>query len=429
MNPPLHPSQEGNLQTVLETKLPSSEGPGVRSWPVRSSFWNWRLPKNLPVGLRCGAACIEQQKRRSSPALPDLCFVTNLCTAALLLVSALNTLAQSPTNKTTPAPPSAVSVKVIHPRRGEIIRSITLPGNVKAYQQTTLYAKVGGYLKSIKVDRGDSVKEGDLLAEIEAPELLADMTKCKAEVAVAKLDHDRTLDAQKKAPDLIVAQTVDNARGKYEIAKASMDRIETLLGFARITAPFSGVVTMRYVDLGAFIPAATSGSAANTAALLTVMDFSKVRVQVAVPELEVPLIVKSLPVAVSVEELPGRRFEGVITRFSYALDEVTKTMLAEAELPNPKWELRPGMFAHIRIGIEKKADVLLVPVEAIISDKAGAYLFTAVDNQARRMPVKTGFNDGINVEIISGVTANDLVILAGKQALNPGQAITSVEAK
>lgn len=332
-----------------------------------------------------------------------------------------------------PAP--ALEVKFVHPRLGDVSRNITLPGNIRAYQQTTLFAKVAGYLKSINVDKGDVVKEGDLLADIEVPELIADLAKFKTEVEVAKIDFDRTLEAQKKAPDLVVPQTVDNARGKYEVAKANLDRIDKLLGFARITAPFSGVITMRYVDPGAFIPAATSGSAANTAALLTLMDFSKVRVQVAVPEPEVPLTAKGLPVIVRVEELPGSAFRGQITRISYALDEATKTMLVEAELPNPKWELRPGMFAQVKIGVERKSGVLVVPVEALVVERGGHSLFTVAEGKAKKIAVKTGFDDGINVEIVSEkpdlppVTINDQVILMGKQALAAGQAVNAVEAK
>ena len=318
---------------------------------------------------------------------------------------------------------------MVHPKTGEITRSITLPGNVKAYQHSTLYAKVAGYLKTIHVDKGDAVKEGDLLADIEVPELIADLARFKTEVEVAKLDFERTVEAQKKAPDLVVPQTVDNARGKYEVARANLDRIEKLLGFARITAPFSGVITTRYVDPGAFIPAATSGSAANTAAILTLMDFSKVRIQVAVPEPEVPRTAKGQPAAVAVEELPGRIFRGEVTRIAYALDEASKTMLVEAELPNPKWELRPGMFAQVKIGVEKKHGALLVPVEALVVERGGNSVFTVVDGKVKKVAVKTGFNDGTNVEIVSGASAEDQVILAGKQTFAAGQPVNAVEAR
>src|SRR5262249_21398379 len=151
------------------------------------------------------------------------------------------------------------------------------------------------------------------------------------------------------------------ARGKLDVAKANLDRIETLLGFARITAPFSGIVTKRMLDPGAFIPAATTGSTPQNAAIMTIADFNTVRVQVAVPESESSRVATGQPVKFSVEGLSGRTFDGTITRFSYALDEASKTMLAEIEVPNPNLTLRPGMYATVRIGIERKEDALLLP--------------------------------------------------------------------
>src|SRR5205823_7837278 len=135
------------------------------------------------------------------------------------------------------------------------------------------------------------------------------------------------------------------AKGKLDVAKASLERTEALLGFAKIAAPFAGVITKRMVDPGAFIPAATSGSVAQNAAVVTLTDFNRVRVQVAVPELETSLVATGQPATVTADGLPGRSFDGKITRFSYALDEATKTMLAEIEVPNPNLELRPGMYA------------------------------------------------------------------------------------
>jgi len=322
-----------------------------------------------------------------------------------------------------------VEVKTVRPFRGEIARSITLPGEIKAYQQATIYAKVAGYLKTIAVDKGDLVKEGDLIADIEVPEILADRAKFKAEVEVAEADYKRLNESQKKAPDLVVPQTVDNAKGKYEVARANLERTETLLQFAKITAPFAGMVTKRMVDPGAFIPAATSGGAAQNAAIVTLMDFSKVRVQAAVPELEASLVAKGEPVIVGVDGLPGRSFDGRITRFAYALDEATKTMLAEVELPNPKLELRPGMYATVRIGIERKPDALLAPVEALVTEKAGSFVFTVVNNRAKKTPVKVGFNDGAHVEIVGGLTPDQPAILVGKQTLNDGQAVRVTEGK
>jgi RND family efflux transporter MFP subunit len=222
---------------------------------------------------------------------------------------------------------------------------------------------------------------------------------------------------------------VDSAKAQTDIAKANLARTETLLKYARITAPFAGIITKRMADPGAFIPAATAGNSAESSAIVTLADLNRVRVQVAVPEIEAPLVATGQPVKVSVEGFPGRMFEGTITRFSYALDEATKTMLAEIELPNSKLELRPGMYPIVRIGIERKADVLLVPVAALLVEKAGPSVFSVVDQKAKKIPVKTGFNDGTNVEIISGLQPAQSVILIGKKALADGQAVQVEERK
>jgi len=314
-------------------------------------------------------------------------------------------------------------VKTVHPTKGSITRSITLPGEIKPFQAATLYAKVTGYLKTITVDKGDAVKEGALLAEIEAPELLADRARYQAEVEVAEIDYKRLSEAQKKAPDLVVPLSVDTAKSKSEIARANLERALTLLQFTKIVAPFSGVVTKRMVDPGAFIPAATAASSPQNAALLTLMDFGKVRLQVAVPEAEASLVAKGQPVKLTVEGLPGHAFDGNITRFSYALDEVAKTMLAEIELPNPKLELRPGMYATVRIGIERKEDALLVPADAVLREKANAVVFVMMDQKAKKIPVKTGFTDGANVEVLTGLKGDEAVILLAGRTLNDGQAV------
>jgi membrane fusion protein (multidrug efflux system) len=159
------------------------------------------------------------------------------------------------------------------------------------------------------------------------------------------------------------------------------------------------------------------------------MDYSRLRVQVFVPEPEVPFIKNGLPARVTVEELPGRTFSGTVTRFAYALDEATKTMLTEIELPNPAGDLRPGMYASVRIEVERKPDALLAPAPALLVEKAGSFLFLAVDGKAKKTPVQTGFNDGLKVEITAGLSLGQPVILPAKPPLNDGQPINPVEAK
>ena len=320
-----------------------------------------------------------------------------------------------------PAP--VLSVQVVQPARGEILRTITLPATVRANQQATLYAKVPGYVKSVAVDKGQSVTQGESLAEIEVPEEAADLKRFQASAKVSEIELQRLTVAQKKAPDLVLPDALDKARGSLDASNAAIERTQAMLNFAKITAPFSGIITMRYVDPGAFVPAATTGSTPQSAALFTLMDFSVVRVQTGIPEMEVPLVKEGEPAWITVDELPGRTFEGKVTRFSYALDEGTRTMLTEIDLPNDKRDLRPGMYVTVRIGVEKHENALLVRVEALVMEKTAAFIFKHAEGKARKTPVTVGFNDGKNVELLKGVSPGEEVILAGKIPLVDGQAV------
>jgi RND family efflux transporter MFP subunit len=343
------------------------------------------------------------------------------------------------TGESTPAP----EIKTTRPARGEIIRYVTLPGTIKANQQVTLYAKVAGYLRSIAVDKGDAVEAGQSLGEIEVPELIADLARYKAElvraeaeVKVADLEAGRLAKAQKQAPDLVVPQTLDNSEGRLavaragvELARANLEHVDTLLRFARITAPFGGIVTARFVDPGAFIPAATSGSAAQSAAIVTLADFKTVRAQVALPEAEAALARVGQPVSLSVEGLIGKSFSARISRLTHSLDEVTRTMLVEADVPNADLALLPGMYATVRVGVDRHADALLVPVGALVIEKARTSVFTLVDGKAKKIQVKAGFEDGKSAEILDGLAGNETVILPGKLTLTDGQPVRAVEAR
>ena len=338
--------------------------------------------------------------------------------------------------------PKPLEVKVARPTRGEIIRYVTLPGTIRANQQATLYAKVPGYLKSIAVDKGDKVRAGQALGEIEVPELVAEraryraeLARAQAEVRVAELESARLGKARTQSPDLIVPQAVDAAEGRLamaqagiETAKANLERTEMFLSFSRLTAPFSGVVTMRHVDPGAFIPAATGGSPAS-AAVLTLMDFELVRVQVAVPEIEAALVHEGQPVKLSVDGLPGRMFEARVTRQSYALDDATRTVLVESDLPNPDLALRPGMYATVSVGVEKHTEVLTIPVETLVMERVNAFVFVADNGKAKKTSIRIGFNDGAKLEVVTGLTGSEAVILVGKMALTDGAAVNAMEVR
>jgi membrane fusion protein (multidrug efflux system) len=309
-------------------------------------------------------------------------------------------------------------VHLAHLSVGPITRSITLPAQIIPFQQATLYAKVSGYLKTITVDKGDPVKAGAVLARIEIPELVAARARQQAELRAAQADYSRLQESLQKLPDLVVPDTVDQARGRFEVARASLEQSETLLGYATITAPFSGIITQRYVDPGALIQAGSS-----TSAIVTLMDFSKVRLQTAVPEAEASRVSAGQPVQVTTDNLPGMQFDGKVTRFSYALDAASRTMLAEVILENPALALRPEMLVNAKIGIEHKEHALLMPEESLVMEKANAFAYTVNGGKARKHPIKVGFNDGKEVEVLEGLSASDTVILAGKLKLSDGQAV------
>jgi membrane fusion protein (multidrug efflux system) len=419
----LNPKAEN--RNPKETRSPKSEE-GSFHWTTRIRVrWAFRISDfDLPSDF---GSRLSDFKRHGSP-LPSRPHRLLASLAALAALVALAGCGRSATESPqTPVPP--ITVQTVVPRRGEITRSVTLPSfRILAYQEATLYAKVSGYLKTLTVDKGDAVKAGQLLAEIEVPELLADEAQYKAEAAVSRTNYERMAEARAKAPDMVIPQTVDDLRGQWEVSQAKLQRTQTLLQYAQIVAPFEGVITARFVDPGAFIPAATAGSTPQSAALLTLMDYHRVRVQVFVPEMEVPFIKNGVPAQITVEELPGRPFPGAVTRFAHALDQATKTMLAEIEIANPTGDLRPGAYASVRLEVERKPDALLVPVQALVVEKAGSSLFTVVDGKAKKTPVQTGFNDGVNVELLN-VKLDQPVILVGKQTLADGQPVTATEAK
>ena len=355
------------------------------------------------------------------------------------------------------AAPEAPTFSAVRPARGDVFRYVTLPGKVAAYQQVTLYAKTAGYLKTIKVDKGDAVKAGVVIAEIESPELLpelqrarveikrakAEAVRAEAEVEVAQTTLTRLTRAQQQSPDLVMPQSLDEAKARLATAKASVEvfkaaenaaaanveRLETLLSYTSLRAPFAGMVTARMVDPGAFIPAATSGSPAQSAALLTLMDFSKVRIQVPVPELEAPLVKVGQPMKFTADVLKDRVFTAAVSRHNYALDPGSQTMLVEAEMPNPDLVLRPGMFVTARLGVDIHPNVLTVPSGAVLAEKAGSSVFVVQDGKAKKKAIQLGFNDGAKAEILGGLAGDELVLLPGPQPLADGLAISLKEGK
>jgi RND family efflux transporter MFP subunit len=352
------------------------------------------------------------------------CHLTGILTGAVLSLT-LETKAQ-PAN-TTEAP---LEVKTVRPHRGEIFRYINLPGEVHPYLRVTLFTKVDGYLTKLTVDKGDPIKAGDLIADIDVPELKANLVRYKAEAELAQAEFDQINDLPTNQPPTAAVADIRAARNRIALAKghlatakANVQYTETMINYARVTAPFDGIITKRYVDPGAYIPVPNAADTPEAAAIVDVTDLQTLRMQVAVPENEVRHIELNQPVRWTTDALPGEIFDGTITRAYWALDRATKTMLTEVQLTNRNRVLRPGMLVNARIGLEKKNDALLLPALTLVKEKINSFVFQVADGKAKKTPIKIGFNDGTNFEVLNGIRSEDSVILLGAQIPKDGQPV------
>ncbi len=328
-----------------------------------------------------------------------------------------------------PVAETRIDVKAVHPHRGEVYRFINLPGEVRPLYEVTLFAKVDGYLGKLTVDKGDSVQAGDLIADIDVPELRANLVKYKAELELAQAEFNQMSETAPASNSEAGKNRLAVANGKLAVAKGNVQYTESLLKYARVTAPFSGIITKRYVDPGAYIPVPNAASTPEAAAIVNLTDFKTLRMQVAVPETEATHIKVGQFIRWTADDYPGEHFDGKVTRAYWALDKATKTMLTETQMANPGMKLQPGMLVNARIGIDKKDDALVLPVEALVKEKTNAFVYIFNDGKVKKAPVEIGFNDGTNVEIVAGITPADLAIVPGQQALRDGQLVKVTEAR
>jgi membrane fusion protein, multidrug efflux system len=323
---------------------------------------------------------------------------------------------------TSPTKTGGLPVQVLKPHRQDLTRTLTLPANVSPWYQATLYAKVPGYLKWMGVDKGDRVEKGQLLAEINAPEVEQQYRKAEADYKIKQVTFERLHNVWKEDPDVIAKQAVDVAQAEAEGARHNRDDRRTMLGYTKVVAPFSGVITARFADPGALIQAAT-GSASQAAPLFTIMDIDMVRVYVGVPQETALLAVPGVPTFLTARELPGKEFRGSITRTSQSLDPTTRSLLVEIDLPNKDQQLLPGMFVNATLILAEHKQVLALPPAALVTEGAEKSVFIAEQGTARQVPVGTGLDDGVWVEITKGLADEMAVVVVGKTGLRDGQRI------
>jgi RND family efflux transporter MFP subunit len=327
------------------------------------------------------------------------------------------------------------TVNVIHPAVTGVGAEIALPGNTQAFNETPIYARTNGYLKQWFVDIGQHVAKGQLMATIETPELdeqlqvsQANLKSAEADLALANTTSDRYQNLLKS--DSVSKQETDVAvsgaaakKAAVEAANANVRRLQQLQSFESVYAPFAGVVTERNTDIGALIDSG-SPTASNTAKeLYRIAAIDKLRVYVAVPETYAPAIRQGDTAALTLDEYQGQQFFGTITRNSSAIDPASRTLNVEVDVDNAAGKLLPGAYVFVHFKIPEQVRMLSVPANALLFRAQGLQVGVVRDGKVHLQNVTIGKDNGATLEIATGLTAEDAVILDPSDSLAEGQAV------
>ncbi len=389
--------------------------------------------------------------------------VAAIAGVALVVVSAScskpgNAEAKPDTQQESPA----VAVEKV--ARENLSHSLALTAEFTPYQEVDLMSKVAGFVKQINVDIGDRVRTGQVLAVLEVPEMADDLTKAAATVQmsdaeikraqddvtranaaheIAHLSYQRLLDVSKTKPGLVAQQEIDDARSKDLVAEAQVSaaqsgllaaqqqtqvnraeqaRYKTLYDYTRLTAPFNGVVTMRYANTGSMIQAGTA-SQSQAMPIIRLSQNNLLRLMLPVPESAVPNIHLGQEVEVHVSSL-NRSFTGKVARFSDKLSTTTRTMETEVDVPNPSLVLIPGMYAEVDLQLQTRSNVLCIPVSAVDLTSSNSRIYkVGGDDLIRILPVKLGLETSTRVEVLSGLQEGDMVVVGPRADLKDGDKV------
>jgi RND family efflux transporter MFP subunit len=363
-----------------------------------------------------------------------------------------------------------VIAAVARVQRGTIENTLTIAGAFKPFQDVDVHAKVAGYIKKIYVDVGDHVKEGQILAVLEVPELAAQLTGAEAAVRRAQQEinraqgdvqraksthiaahtmYDRLKQASEQRAGLVAEQEVDNAQAKdleaeaevssaqaafsgaqqnFEVAQANQKQFSAMSNYALITAPFAGVITARYADTGALVPAGTTPSAVSVP-VVRLAQVSKLRLVLPIPESIAGQIHLGDPVKVRVQAL-NQDIVGKVSRFAGSLDSQTRTMETEIDFDNANGKLLPGMYTETLLQLTERKDTLLLPLEAVTQNNGDATVLT-VNSQhiVEEKHVKLGLQGKSRVELLSGLNESEQVIIGNRSQFRSGQKVVPQEIK
>jgi RND family efflux transporter MFP subunit len=320
-------------------------------------------------------------------------------------------------------------VDVIRPERGGSDDQLTLPGNTMAFIDTPIYARTSGYLKKWYFDIGAHVKRGDLLAEIDTPEVDQQLRQARADLATAEANVRLAGITAKRNVDLLKTNSVsqqvrDNAVGALDADRAivhsreaDVARLEQLQSYEKVFAPFDGVVTARRIDIGALIDA---GATSPTSELFHMAALDTLRVYVAVPEVYAAVARMDAPVAVTFEEYPGETFSGTVKRNSNAIDAASRTLNVEVDVANGEGRIMPGAYGFVHFNIASQATHFTIPANALLFRRDGLQVAVVRDGKAQLVSVRIGRDYGDKVEIVSGLGPDDRVILDPSDSLVSG---------
>jgi RND family efflux transporter MFP subunit len=325
-------------------------------------------------------------------------------------------------------------VSVIHATTIAGDSAMVLPGNLKAYVESPIYARTNGYLQKWYKDIGSRVNKGDLLAEIDTPEVdqqlaqsRADLSTMQANVKLSGITATRYQDLLKT--DSVAKQDVDNANGDLEAkkamvqsAEANVKRLEDMESFKRVYAPFSGVITQRNVDVGTLINAGNGG--ASTKEMFDLAQIDPMRVFVTVPESYGPSIHTGLKACLTLSEMPGKNFCGSVARTANAIDPGTRTLLTEVDVPNPSGVLLPGAYAEVQFDAKLTGQRITLPINALLFRPEGT--MAAVVEPDHHLVLKKltiGRDFGTTLEVLDGVSPQDLIVVNPPDALEQGEQV------
>ena len=305
-------------------------------------------------------------------------------------------------------------------------RNVELPGTIHGFIETAVYAKVSGYLRAMKVDKGDRIRKGELLAVLESPELDHEVANAKAAYQLAKLTDERNQALLREG--VIARQTADESVAHVKETAATLQQLVAMNDYKDIRAPFDGVVTARLLDPGALIPQSTAPASANIP-LLQLATLSPLRIYADVPQSLALFIRDGDPATVTVAEYPGRIFEGSVTRHPDALVSATRTMLVEVDLPNDERALLPGMYARMGMRVSIPEGPPQVPDDALVF-RDGKPLVPLVEKDHLKLAqVALGYDDGVNVQITKGIEPGDMVAINVGQAAQDGAPVRPMTAE